>query len=442
MIARLDAIGGLEQAPELEVAQGWLQSARLVGRTSEIRRIRDAVEHATAGEGTMMVIEGPSGVGKTRLLREAGLHAQLAGATVLRGRGRGAGYGPYDLVRQLVRELLRVCPQDARSPGSERARVLARVVPELSGSSALDPGELDPGELDPGELDPSMLDHDHDHDHDDLDPRVREPAEERLRIQQELLEWFLVVADRRPLVLVIDDLERSDEGSAALLAGLAHLARDHALVILGARRTDVSDGLPLGVLREVGEHVRLGQLDRGSVGELVQDWFGDMPGSTTLAEWIHRAAGGSPLHCTELARHLSEQGVVIYAEGMWRLMADPSEVELPRGMADTMDLRVEMLSPMGRALGQALALWRGAAPVELCAELFPPEVLPAVFEALDELVYEEIIVGGDQGFDLSHDGVRDALLRSLEPQERVQIHLRHRRAHHRAVGPSGGGAWR
>ena len=395
VIARLDAVAGLEQAPELDVAQGWLQSARLVGRAPEIERIRHAVEQATQGRGTLIVVEGPSGVGKTRLLREAGVHAQLAGATVLRGRGRGGGYAPYDLVRQLVREMLRACPEDARATVHEHAAVLGRVLPELR-------NERNSAEI-----------------------ALREPpAEERMQLQQELLDWFVALSQRRPLVLLIDDLERSDEGSAALLASLAHVSGERPVAVIGAARTDTEGTLPRSALPGSGEHLRLGELSRAAVAELVRDWFGDLPDAHELVEWMHGAAGGSPLHCSELARHLVEEGVVLYADGMWRLMADPDEAELPPRMAESMDLRVTGLSPLGRALGQALALWRGPAPIELCAELLEAPDLSLVFEALDELVYEEIIVGGDEGFDISHDGVRDALLRSLDPDEQREIHRR------------------
>ncbi|MEM7154280.1 MAG: AAA family ATPase [Myxococcota bacterium] len=393
VIARLDVIGGLERAPELDVARGWLQSARLVGREQELETIRGTVEDASQGVGSMLVVHGPSGVGKTRLLREAGLHAQLSGATVLRGRGRGTRHAPYDLVRQLVRDMWRVCPNEAAASGGRHAPVLRRVIPELrrgreSQSSAVH----------------------------------APPAEERLRLQESLLEWFLELAKRRPIIILVDDLECCDEGSATLLASLGHVAPRHALAVLGARRTETAAGTRRGWWTGVGESLRLSELDRAAVSELVRDWFGELPGAPELAEWIHRAAGGSPMHCSELARHLVEEGIVLYTDGIWRQVADPEDAQPPDRMTEAMDLRVEALSVVGRAMGQALALWRGPAPVELCAELLQTGELGLVFEALDELVYEEIIVGGDEGFELVHDGIRDALLRVLEPDRRRLIH--------------------
>ncbi|MCH9682231.1 MAG: AAA family ATPase [Deltaproteobacteria bacterium] len=407
IIARLDAIGGLEQAPELEVAQGWLRSARLVGRTEELRCVREAVEGAARGRGALLMVEGPSGVGKTRLLREAGLQAQLAGATVLRGRGRGWGHAPYDLVRQLARAMLRARPRDAERAGRAHKAVLGRVVPELGRG-----------------------------------PRARRrapglvPAEERLQLQQALLEWFVGVAERRPLVMLVDDVERCDDGSASLLAALGHVASGVGLVVVAAARIDGLTPAPSRV--QGAQRLRLTALDRAAVAELVQDWFGDLPDAALVVDWIHGAAGGSPLHCSELARHLAEDGVVAYGEGSWRLMFDPGEGRIPQRMAEAMDRRVEDLSAVGRWLGQALAVWRGPASVELCAELLDTDELTLVFEALDELVFEEIIVGGDEGFDLSHDGVREALIRCLDDEQRQALHERAAELIVMRWGPHGG----
>ncbi len=407
VIARLDAIGGLEQAPELEVAQGWLQSARMVGRTEELRRIRSAVESATRGSGALLVVEGPSGSGKTRLLREAGLQAQLAGATVLRARGRGWGYAPYDVARQLARAMLRARPHEAGQAGRSRAKVLRRVIPEL-GRAPRSVGHV-------------------------LGPA---PAEDRLRLQQALLEWFVAVAERHPLVMLIDDIERCDGGSASLISALGHVAQTVSVAVVGAARTDVESAERGAVV--AGERLTLVALGRDAVAELVRDWFGELSGARELVSWIHAAAEGSPLHCSELARHLVDEGVVAYGEGSWRLLSDPTDEQLPRKMAEAMDRRIDGLTAVGLWLGQALALWRGPAAVELCADLMDTGDLAIVFEALDELVFEEIIVGGDEGFDLSHDGVRDALLRRLDPEQRVAIHHRTAELIIQRWGPRGG----
>lgn len=412
VIARLDAIAGVERPPERAVAQGWLQSARLVGRMAELRRIRGVVEATTQGQGTVLIIEGASGVGKTRLLREAGLRAQLAGTTVLRARGRDRGkrYRAYDVVRQLVTEMWRVCPDEARRTGRPRGSVLGAVIPELRpGSSSSQQENV-----------------------------AAPPAEERLRLQQELMSWFIELSELRPLVLLVDDLEHCDEGSIRLLAALGLVAQRHALAIIGCERTDVPPSSTRTRLGEVGQRLRLPELPREAVAELVRDWFGDLPQADELARWIHGAAGGSPMHCFELVRHLVEERIVLYAEGIWRLVADPEELLLPERMTEALDRRLEHLSAEALALGQALALWRGPASVERCAELLDVDELSSIFEAIDELAYEGVIVGGDGAYELAHDGLREALLRRLGPDDRRRIHARSAEIIVERWGPKGG----
>ena len=72
-------------------------SSGLVEREAELRALADAVERGTSGTGGMVVVEGPAGIGKSRLLEAVAVHATEAGARVLRARGgileRDVAYG-------------------------------------------------------------------------------------------------------------------------------------------------------------------------------------------------------------------------------------------------------------------------------------------------------------------------------------------------------------
>src|SRR4029079_11574654 len=105
VIDRLDAICGFAPDHEIEVARAWLLSGALVGRDAELDQLRRDIEAVTRRAGGAVLVEAPSGVGKSRLLTEAGYWGQLAGALVLRARGESTAAEPYAVVRQLVRQL-------------------------------------------------------------------------------------------------------------------------------------------------------------------------------------------------------------------------------------------------------------------------------------------------------------------------------------------------
>jgi hypothetical protein len=137
-----------------------------------------------------------------------------------------------------------------------------------------------------------------------------------------------------------------------------------------------------------------------------------------------RATGGSPLYTTELARHLVDRGVIRYLDGLWSIPEDPSPDNLPRGLADAMDARVRSLPAPVRALGEALSVHSSDLPLPLIVHLADTRDDDAVFAALDQLGYEEILVQAGECWRFRHDGLREALLRGLDPERQRTLHLR------------------
>src|SRR5688500_7993317 len=96
----------------------------LFEREAELAAVADAVERATHGSGSVLLIHGEPGIGKTALLRAAGRAASEAGIATLSARGseleREFGFG---VVRQLFE-------REARNPAqfSGQARIAARVL--------------------------------------------------------------------------------------------------------------------------------------------------------------------------------------------------------------------------------------------------------------------------------------------------------------------------
>jgi hypothetical protein len=394
VVAAIEAAAGIDPDPGLDVARGWLMSASMVGREPELRLMQRGVEDALDERGSVIAIEAPTGLGKTRLAREAGLEAQVAGMIVVHARGRATE--PYAVMRQIARGLLRACPAEARTAAAG-LRTLGTSVPELARAT----GSVGR-------------------------PRTADEAEERLLRQAELRRFVLGIAKARPLGLVIDDVQRSDEPSAALLATLARDATTHGLFVVVTVRTDERATAPdaIAALRSRARRVALEGLREAGVRELCRALFGEADGIDRLAEWMHKSGGGSPLHTTELAQHLVDRNVLRYEAGAWRIPDSFDGLDLPQQLAAAVQLRIEALGSGARRLGRVLSLVENRAQVELCHALCDDEDTGVVFASLDELLRAGVLLEGERGLEFVHDAIRDAFQRLVGRDEAGPLHLR------------------
>jgi Protein kinase domain/AAA ATPase domain len=400
VIDRLDAICGLAPDHEIEVARAWLLSGALVGRDAELEQLRRDIDGVGHGAGAAILIEAPSGVGKSRLLREAGWYGQLAGALVLRARAELAAFEPYAVVRQLVRQLFAQDPLLAERTAHEHISLVGRILPLPGGSS--DSWPWSPGA----------------HEHD--------PAEQRLRLQVDVLRYFDEVARARPLVLLVDELHHCDEASAAFLAALAHQCEASAVVIVAALRTDAPVlALPaIAALRELSARISLQGLDPTGVRELVGALFGELVGADRIAAWLHQVARGNPMHTMELVRGLVDRGIVRYAEGMWMAGAELEAGAVASQLSETMRTRVDELPSEARALAELFAVFGTRVPLPWCVAGADVTEQDTVFAAIDRLIFEQVLQGDDRGLELRHDGLREALLQGMTPARRRELHGR------------------
>jgi len=393
VVDRLGAIAGLERDPELAVVSGYLSSAKLIGREVELQRLRRRIRRLAKGQGAAVSIVAPAGSGKSRLLREAGLEAQLAGATLARVACEPSR-GPYAAVRALARELLAVAPDDAIAAAREHAPVIGRVVPELRARVAVDLAALH-----------------------------GEAREDRLEVQAHMQRWLFALAARRRLVIIVDDVQRCDDASAAVIAALAHAAAEHPILIICALREDEPAQVPelIGALQRASTRMTLHGLSVHEMRELARSLFGDVPGIAKLTHWLHDRSSGSPLHALELARHLTETGVVKFVDGVW-MIPDALGDAVPQGIAQAADARVAALDAPTRALAELIAVHSGEVPLDRTQKLagVGDEELLA---QLDTLEYAGVIERVESGHRFRHDVLREAVLRGLPDDRRRALHL-------------------
>ncbi len=395
VIDRVTAIGGLSHVPELDIARGYLASAALVGRESEMVRLRARLSSALTTRAESVTIEAASGEGKSRLLRELAIEAQLAGATIITVDCGAAGRAPFGVLRKIAVALHAADSPRTLRAASPRIGVIGRALPEIREHVTRTA----------------------------RDQPLGDPAEERLLLQAELAAFVLEAVAGRKVAIFLDDAQRCDEGSAVALAACAR-ARQGKLFLACAVRTDevarAADAID--AIRSGAERVILAGLTEEATLSFVDAAFGEVPNVARFARSLHAASGGSPIQITEVLRDLVDSGAVRYEGGLWHL-PDELGAAHSRGLAGAMDARVAALPPDLRELAVSLAVHGASVSIETCLAVAGLDEETSL-ERAQLLIAAGFLAFADGLYKIRHDGFREALLRAMSPEEKRRVNLR------------------
>ncbi|HKU41203.1 MAG TPA: AAA family ATPase [Polyangiales bacterium] len=319
VMQRLAAIAGLPGIESEAVTRAYLSTPLLIGREATLREVREHLEYSGTGKRALMMC-GPPGIGRSRILDAATFEAKTLGATVLRANATGS-QEPFAVARALAEHLLQAVPT---------AQASCESFPELL--------EADP-ELQRARLKPAS--------------ELRDPD----GLQQALSRLIVTVSRSHPLVVAVDDVHRIDEPSAAVLAAVADKAqRGDVFVLLTSLAPERDAGFAMEVLASRCERLDLTPLSREQTQLLFGSLFGDADHLDMLAGEVFSIAQGSPGQSMQLAQHLVDRAVLKYSAGNWILPAKLAASDLPRSAEAAIRARVSQLSEPARFLAEAHAL--------------------------------------------------------------------------------------
>jgi len=345
------------------------------------RRLRDAI----AGHGSLLLIEGPAGIGKTRLVLAAGWHGRELGLTTLGARGseleRDFAYG-------LVRQLFEAPLVAASLP--ERAEFLAGAAGHAARLFGLAAARDDAaGAL----LDPSFA------------------------ILHGLYWLSANLVRRSPLLLCVDDVHWSDQASLRFLHYLGRRVQELPIAVVAATRPARSaDGSPLVAALAAdpsAEILELAPLSQRAVAELLRLAFGTEV-EQTFAAACYEVTGGVPFLVRELLRAIAEDRIEPTAAACSRVAG-----LAPRAVSQSVVHRLSRLSASARELARAAAVL-GEADLRLAAGLAGLDPATAA-AAADELAAAGILEEG-RPLRFVHPIIRAAVEADLPPGERAGLH--------------------
>ena len=350
----------------------------LIGRERERAQLEVCLAEALAGRGSLVLLAGEAGVGKTTLARRA-----LAGSDldVLEGFGAQGGASAFGPIVEVLRSRL-------RSEGGGRliqgplAAHLALLLPELGPAA---------------------------------------PEGDRATLFEAIRLALAAIAARHPSALFLDDLQWADDATLELLSALARSIDEQPLLILGAFR---SDELPRGhpIRRMRSELRRAGHLRQVTVEPLGAEATATLLEGTlgvaapSLRGAVFDRTDGVPFFVKELGSALAASGRLKPGPSGLELL-EGEDVPLPDSVRDAVLLRAAGLSGDARAAVVAAAV---------AGQTFDPELVTAVaglHEWPDELLRGGIVTEDAPGrMAFRHALIRDAFYGEIPWTRRVTLH--------------------
>jgi ATP/maltotriose-dependent transcriptional regulator MalT len=352
---------------------------QLVDREAEREALRARLADAAEGRGSIVLLAGEAGVGKSTLARAV---LGDAGVTVLEGLGAREGTSAYGPLVSALRELFRTGLVETPIP-SPFGPHLALLLPELGPPA---------------------------------------DASDRATLFEAIRCVLSGAAKARPLALFLDDLQWSDDATLDLLPALARALEGEPVLILAAYRSDeVPRGHPIRRLRsELRRARRLHELaiepfDPAATALLLEHVLGGAV-SPSLRDAVVDRTNGVPFFVEELGLALAASDRVQPGPAGLELLAG-ADLPLPESVRDAVLLGTAGLSPAAR---------EGAMVAAVAGQTIDPSLVTGITgtgEWLDELLLRGVLVEGPgDTLAFRHALVRDALSAELPLLRRRALH--------------------
>ncbi|MHB8897815.1 MAG: protein kinase domain-containing protein, partial [Thermoguttaceae bacterium] len=402
--------GGGEDPPVVIGARDrriTLVEPAFVTRTGELEELDRQMVRTRGGRGGLVLLEGESGSGKSRLLTEAAYRASRHGLRVFRGLATNEiAQNPLRVLDGIVERVLAIAAEEAGYAGALRKRIgvyreaVVSALPQLSGLLETE--------------------------------KQRDSAPEaagEARTVQALARFLLALgAPQHPALVILDDCQWAGELSCKLLrrwhALVAENLEGNHVAILAAFRSEEVPEQHLLRQTEPAACLKLLPLEPHEVQKVVESMAGPLPQEATDA--IIGLSGGSPFMASAMLRGFVETGALVAGPQGWRIdQLAMDRVSSSSRAASLLARRLDLLSGAAIDLLSAGAVLGKEFDLETVSDLAhqtPAESISALNDARQRCL---IWLGPDGTRCIFvHDKIRAALLERLSPDCRCHIHRR------------------
>ncbi len=377
------------------------QPQPFIGRKQEIHHLENFLQQLEYNRGTVVLICGEQGVGKTRLVKETILRAQATKMQLLYGAAHEQeGHLPYGPFIEAIRDALDQYNLNiVREKLGPLFKDLTRILPEFIVSEPI-----------PNQQQFQM-----------------ELGQERQRLFDAIVMTFKVFAQGAPLVIFLEDLHSAGESSLQLLHYLARQIVEAPILILGTVREEaLQRGTPIAHFCKELEHNQLGQkinlprLNQQETHDLCLRLLGGDELHSGLSQKLYDLTEGNVFFIQELVLTLKQSGKLEQRKGHWSFPTG-SNLGIPASIREVVGLRLERLSPETyRLAGLASVIGREFSHnlLRTIAQFNDTTLLDLLDELLEKFLVEET----ETGYRFYHSIIRQVIYDNLTTHRRAWMH--------------------
>jgi class 3 adenylate cyclase/tetratricopeptide (TPR) repeat protein len=388
---------------DVEDGRARRPDAALVGRGRERRMLDEVLERVVADRRCHLVtVLGTAGIGKTRLLAD---FERALGPSVQVLRGRCLSYGKGITFWPVVSVLRQAVGLTGEEQPDKAKDVLHAAL-----------GDLDDADADAvvARLAPMMG--------IEGEPAGAEGTAWAVRT---LLEHL---ADARPVVIVVDDLQWAEPALLDLLEQLRDDLSDVPLLLVCPARPELLEQRPTwGGGAISASTLMLEPLTPADTSSLLTGLLG--PGvPPDVSEAVNRWGGGNPLFLEEVATHLLEEGVLVSTPAGWTLTSDLRNLTVPPTLTALLAARLDRLPAAERALLEhASVIGLEASRDDVTSLLDAPDTLQLLDSLTRKTLLRRLRTSRGEVFAFRHVLVREAAYDAMPKAQRAVLHERYAR---------------
>jgi len=384
----------------------------MAGREEEFGKLNEALQRAIAGSGSLFLISGEAGIGKTRLAKEFERKAEGKGCKVLVGNCVPSTQIPYLAFLEALEGL---SDEGSQNRASRLKGAAKRAAPDLVGAIPVVGGTAHA-----------------------LAKLLKEYQGDEGEGQKEnllfgTLDLLEGESRKRPLIVHLDDLQWADSSSIGMLHFLARNVRDLRIFLLGTYRTEevlnlekevhpFLDSLQVMNREGIVEEVILRPLAEKEMQQVVSGMLQE-PLDKVVMEHIFKESGGSPLFAVETLRMLVSEGRLVLNDGTWKMTAG-GEMHIPRTIQQVISRRMDKLSKEQRRILECASVIGERFDASLLTESLAIDELHLLdeLEALSKSF--QLVVWDNSNYKFTHAKIRDVTYDEVPKPKRVELHKR------------------